>query len=98
MADIPAPSLSFISPSDSSKSNALASFVVSFGTATVAPFLRSSSDFVLPAYNPNGSKCTDPAETICVLFSLLKSSNHLKNKSTLDGRNWHLILHLLMLY
>ena len=49
VAVIPAPSFNLINPSASSKSNALASFVVSLGTATVAPslmFLRSS---VFPA-------------------------------------------------
>lgn len=49
VAVIPAPSFNLISPSASSKSNALASLVVSLGTATEAPSLRFLRSSVFPA-------------------------------------------------
>ena len=53
---MPAPSFNVISPFASNKSNALASFVASFGTAITAPSFKSSMFYTDEAYNPRGSK------------------------------------------
>ena len=42
----PTPSFNFITPADSSKSKALASFVTSFGTAILSPLDNTSTSFV----------------------------------------------------
>ena len=55
VAESPASSLSVISPLSARRSNALASLVVSLGTAILAPSERSPSEEHLPAYMPNGS-------------------------------------------
>lgn len=71
VASRPTPSLSLIIPWDSRRSNALASFVVSLGTAILSPLVSSSKDFFLPLYTPSASKCSSPATSISVLFFAL---------------------------